>query len=157
MDPITIIAIIVGLIVAAIFSFIDDAFEKLLNPIFRLFGLQSSTGPIDITVVKKDKFIALTLANNGRGKAKMVAIQVTDEKGKKIFPIPYLHESEVGEQTGEKKAKEFRKQLLSLKIEQGTEKTIFLNPTELEGCDLNTLETIDMNGGIWQVGSAKIG
>lgn len=48
-------------------------------------------------------------------------------------------------------------QLLSPKIEQGTEKTIFLNPTELEGCDLNTLETIDMNGGIWQVGSAKIG
>ena len=40
----------------------------------------------------------------------MVAIQVTDEK-EKIFPIPYLHESEVGEQTGEKKAKEFRKQL----------------------------------------------
>ena len=70
MDPITIIAIIAGLIVAGIFSFIDDAFEKLLNPIFRLFGLQSSTGPIDITVVKKDKFIALTLANNGRGKPK---------------------------------------------------------------------------------------
>ena len=87
MDPITIIAIIVGLILAAIFSFIDDAFEKLLNPIFRLVGLQSSTGPIDITVVKKDKFIALTLANNGRGKAKMVAIQVTDEKGKKSFPF----------------------------------------------------------------------
>ena len=48
-------------------------------------------------------------------------------------------------------------QLPSLKIEQGTEKTIFLNPTELEGCDLNTLKTIDINGGIWQVGSAKIG
>ena len=48
-------------------------------------------------------------------------------------------------------------QLLSLKIEQGTEKTIFLNPTELEGSDLNTLEVIDINGGIWQVGSAKLG
>ena len=48
-------------------------------------------------------------------------------------------------------------QLPSLKIEQGTEKTIFLNPTELEGSDLNTLEIIDINGGIWQVGSAKIG
>ena len=151
MDPITIIAIAAGLILAGIFSFIDDAFEKLLNPIFRLFGLQSSTGPIHITLIKKDKFIAVTLVNNGRGKAKMVAIQVTNEKGKKIFPIPYLHESEVGEQTGETKAKEFRKQLLSLKIEQGTEKTIFLNPTELDGIDLNTLETIDINGKFWQV------
>jgi len=135
MDPITIIAIIAGLILAAIFSFIDDAFEKLLNPIFRLIGLQSSTGPIDIAVVKKDKFLAVTLVNNGKGKAKIAAIQVTDEKGKKVFPIPYLFESEIGEEMEETKAKEFRKQLLSLKIEQGTEKTIFLNPTELEGCD----------------------
>ena len=87
----------------------------------------------------------------------MAAIQVTDEKGKKVFPIPYLHANKVGEQTGEKMAKEFRKQLLSLKIEQGAEKTVFLNPTELEGSDLNTLEVIDINGGIWQVGSAKIG
>ena len=151
MDPITIIAIIVGLIVAAIFSFIDDAFEKLLNPIFRLVGLQSSTGPIHLTLIKKDKFIAVTLVNNGRGKAKMAAIQVTNEKGKKVFPIPYLHESEVGEEMGEKKAKEFQKQLLSLKIEQGTEKTIFLNPTELDGIDLSTLGVLDFNGKFWQV------
>ena len=48
-------------------------------------------------------------------------------------------------------------QLLSLEIEQGTEKTIFLNPTELEEYDLNTPEIIDINGEIWQVGSAKIG
>ena len=151
MDPITIIAIIAGLIVAGIFSFIDDAFEKLLNPIFRLVGLQSSTGPIDITVVKKDKFIALTLANNGRGKAKMAAIQVTNEKGKKVFPIPYLYESEVGEEMEEKKAKEFRKRLLSIKIEQGAEKTVFLNPTELEGNDIGTLGLLDSNGKFWQV------
>ena len=157
MDPITIIAIIAGLIVAGIFSFIDDAFEKLLNPIFRLIGLQSSTGPIHLTLIKKDKFIAVTLVNNGRGKAKMAAIQVTNEKGKKVFPIPYLHESEAGEEMGETKAEEYRKKFLSVKIEQGAEKTVFLNPTELEGCDLNTLEIIDFNGEIWQVGSTEIG
>ena len=48
-------------------------------------------------------------------------------------------------------------QLLSPKIEQGAKNTVCLNPTELEGCDLNTLEIIDINGGIWQVGSAKLG
>ena len=151
MDPITIIAIAAGLILAGIFSFIDDAFEKLLNPIFRLIGLQSSTGPIHLTLIKKDKFIAVTLVNNGRGKAKMAAIQVTNEKGKKVFPIPYLFESEIGEEMEETKAKEFRKQLLSLKIEQGTEKTIFLNPTELDGIDLSTLGVLDFNGKFWQV------
>ena len=146
MDPITVVAIIAGVIIAGIFSLIEDAFEKLLNPILRLIGLQSSSGPIDITVIKKDKFIALALKNNGKGKAKMVAIQVTDEKGKKVFPIPYLHESEVGEEMEEKKAKEFRKRLLSIKIEQGAEKTLFLNPTELEGNDLGKLGLLDSNG-----------
>ena len=48
-------------------------------------------------------------------------------------------------------------QLLSPKIEQGAKNTVCLNPTELKGCDLNTLEIIDINGGIWQVGSAKLG
>ena len=48
-------------------------------------------------------------------------------------------------------------QLLSPKIEQGAKNTLCLNPKELEGCDLNTLEIIDINGGIWQVGSAKLG
>ena len=151
MDPITVVAIIAGVIIAGIFSLIEDAFEKLLNPILRLIGLQSSSGPIDITVIKKDKFIALTLKNNGKGKAKVVAIQVTDEKGKKVFPIPYLHESEVGEEMEEKKAKEFRKRLLSIKIEQGAEKTLFLNPTELEGNDLGKLGLLDSNGKFWQV------
>ena len=151
MDPITVVAIIAGVIIAGIFSLIEDAFEKLLNPILRLIGLQSSSGPIDITVIKKDKFIALALKNNGKGKAKMVAIQVTDEKGKKVFPIPYLHESEVGEEMEEKKAKEFRKRLLSIKIEQGAEKTLFLNPTELEGNDLGKLGLLDSNGKFWQV------
>ena len=150
MDPITVVAIIAGVIIAGIFSLIEDAFEKLLNPILRLIGLQSSSGPIDITVIKKDKFIALTLKNNEKGKAKMVAIQVTDEKGKKVFPIPYLHESEVGEEMEEKKAKEFRKRLLSIKIEQGAEKTLFLNPTELEGNDLGKLGLLDSNGKCWQ-------
>ena len=105
MDTITVVAITAGLILPGIFSYTEGAFEKLLNPILRLIGLQSSSGPIDITVIKKDKFIALTLKNNGKGKAKMVAILVTDEKGKKVFPIPYLHESEVGEEMEEKKPK----------------------------------------------------
>ncbi len=48
MDPLTIIAIVAGIILAGVVSFIDDAFEKMLNPIFRLVGLKSSTGPLDI-------------------------------------------------------------------------------------------------------------
>lgn len=154
MEPITIIAIIAGLVLAGIFSFIDDAFEKMLNPIFRLLGLQSSSGPIDITLKQKNKSIELIIANNGKGKAKMAAIQVIDGNGKKSFPIPFISEDDVGGETSEKKAKEYRKLFLSLKIEQGAEKTIFLDPNELKGCDLSTLQLIDMDGKSWQVSTA---
>jgi len=154
MEPITIIAIILGLVLAGIFSFIDDAFEKMLNPIFRLFGLQSSSGPLDITLKQENKSIELIIANNGKGKAKMAAIQVTDGKGKKVFPIPFISEDDVGEEMSEKKAKEYRRLFSSLKIEQGAEKKIFLDPIELKGYDLSTLQLMDMDGKSWQVSNA---
>ena len=85
MDPITIVAIIIGLLLAAAFTFIEDAFEKMLNPVFRLFGLQSSTGPLDIIAKYNDQFIELTIINNGKGKAKLAAIQVLRDNGRKSF------------------------------------------------------------------------
>ena len=130
MDPITVIAIIVGLVLAGIFSLIDDAFEKVLNPIFRLFGLQSSSGPIDITLNQKNKSIELIIANNGKGKAKMAGIQIIDGNGKKSFPIPFISEDDVVGEMSEKKAKECRRLFYSDKIEQGAEKKIFLDPVK---------------------------
>lgn len=87
MEPITIIAIIAGLILAGIISFIDDAFEKMLNPIFRLIGLQSSSGPILLHLNHRDGIMELSLTNQGKGKAKMAAIQVVDENRKKSFRL----------------------------------------------------------------------
>jgi hypothetical protein len=150
MDPITIIAIIIGLLLAAAFTFIEDAFNKMLSPIFRLIGLQSSSGPMDITLKQKDKSIELHIANNGKGKAKMAAIQIIDRDGKKSFPIPFAFEADVGEEISEKKTKEYRKLFFSNKIEQGGELTIFLNPNELEECNLSTLGVLDIDGKFWQ-------
>lgn len=154
MDPITIIAIIIGLLLAAAFTFIEDAFDKMLNPIFRLIGLQSSSGPIDITLKQKDKNIELVIANNAKGKTKMAAIQIIDRNGKKSFPIPFMFEDDVGEEISEKKAKEYRRLFFSNKIEQGADKKIFLDPNELDGCDLSTLRLIDIDGNFWQVSVA---
>ena len=66
MDLITIIAIIIGLLLAAAFTFIEDAFDKMLNPIFRLVGLKSSTGPLDIIAKHNPQFIEVTIINNGK-------------------------------------------------------------------------------------------
>ena len=90
MEKTTVTAIIiVGLVVASTFSLIDDAFKKMLNPFFRLFELQSLSAPIDITVKQKSKSIEFSIADNGKGKAIMVAIQVIDGDAKKSFPNPF--------------------------------------------------------------------
>jgi hypothetical protein len=154
MDPIIIISIIAGLVLFALISFMDDALEKLLSPIFRLIGLQSSSGPIDVVVDQREEVIVLTISNKGKGKAKMATVQIIDGNGKKFFPIPYMEASEVSGQTGEKEAKECRKSLMSLKIEMGKERTIFLNPIELEGCNLSTLGVLDMHGKFWQASNS---
>jgi hypothetical protein len=149
MDPITIVAIIIGLLLAAAFTFIEDAFEKMLNPIFRLFGLQSSTGPLDIIAKYNDQFIELTIINNGKGKAMLAAIQVVGENGKKEFPVPYTSEIEAKEAVAEKKEKELRKYFLSEKIDQGSQKTVYLNSAKLAGFDLKSLSVLDMDGKHW--------
>ena len=94
MDPLTIIVIVAGLILAGVVTFIDDAFEKMLNPIFRLVGLKSSTGPLDIIAKNNDQFIEVTITNNGKGKAMLAAIQVLGKSGQKKYPLPCTSEIE---------------------------------------------------------------
>ena len=154
MDPITIIVIVAGLLFAGVAYYIEDAFDKMLNPIFRFIGLQSSSGPIDITLKQKDKNIELIITNNGKGKAKMAGIQVIDGNRKKSFPIPFISEDDVGGETSEKKAKEYRRLFFSNKIKQGADKKVFLDPNELDGSDLSTLRLIDVDGNFWQVSVA---
>jgi hypothetical protein len=149
MDPITIIAIIIGLLLAAAFNFIEDAFDKMLNPIFRLVGLKSSTGPLDIIAKHNDQFIELTIINNGKGKAMLAAIQVVGENGKKEFPVPCTSEIEAKEESAEKKEKELRKHFLSEKIDPGSQTKVYLNSAKLDGCDLKSLSVLDMDGEFW--------
>lgn len=151
MDPITIIAIIAGLALAGIFSLIDDAFEKMLNPIFRLVGLKSSTGPLNILAKHNDQFIELTIINNGKGKAKLAAIQVLRDNGKKEFPVPCSSESEAIEEVAEKKEKALRKHFLAEKINPGSQKKVYLNSAKLDGHDLNSLSVLDMDGTYWTI------
>jgi hypothetical protein len=146
MDPITIIAIIPGLVLAIIFSLIEDAFEKMFNPIFRLIGLKSSTGPIDIIAKHNDPFIELTIINNGKGKTKLAALQGLGGNGKKEFPVPCSSESEAIEEVAEKKEQALRKHFLSEKIHPGSEKKVCLDSAKLDGHDLNILSVLDMEG-----------
>jgi hypothetical protein len=151
MDPITIVAIIIGLLLAAAFTFIEDAFEKMLNPVFRLFGLQSSTGPLDIIAKYNAQFIELTIINNGKGKAMLAAIQVVGENGKKEFPVPYTSEIEAKEVVAEKKEKVLRKHFISEKINPGSQKKVYLDSAKLDRCDLKSLSVLDMDGKFWTV------
>ena len=151
MDPLTIIAIVAGIILAGVVSFIDDAFEKMLNPIFRLVGLKSSTGPLDIIAKNHDQFIELTITNNGKGKAMLAAIQVLGKDGQKKYPLPCTSEIEAKGEFAEKKEKELRKYFLSEKINPGSQKIVYLNSAKLDGCNLNSLSVLDMDAKHWSV------
>ena len=151
MDLLNIIGIVAGLLFAAVLIFLDDAFEKMLNPIFRLIGLKSSTGPLNIIAKHNDQFIELTIINNGKGKAKLAAIQVLRDDGKKEFPVPCSSESEAIEEVAEKKEKALRKHFLADKINPGSQKKIYLNSSKLDGHDLNSLSVLDMDGTYWTI------
>ena len=151
MDLLNIIGIVAGLLFAAVLIFLDDAFEKMLNPIFRLIGLKSSTGPLNIIAKHNDQFIELTIINNGKGKAKLAAIQVLRDDGKKEFPVPCSSESEAIEEVAEKKEKALRKHFLADKINPGSQKKVYLNSAKLDGHDLNSLSVLDMDGTYWTI------
>jgi len=148
-DPITIIAIVTGLLIAGFLIFIENALEKILNPILGLIGLNSSTGPLELKIRKREQSFELVIENKGNTKARLAAIQVIDGEGKKSFPLPYPTEDESTHNTSEKRMKELRIQFSSEKINQGDRKSVYLNPTELAGCSLDCVNVLDIHGKYW--------
>ena len=149
MDPITIIAIVAGLLIAGFLIFIENALEKILNPILGLIGLNSSTGPLELKIRKREQSFELVIENKGNTKARLAAIQVIDGEGKKSFPLPYPTEDESTHNASEKRMKELRIQFSSEKINQGDRKSVYLNPTELAGCSLDCVNVLDIHGKYW--------
>ena len=149
MDPITIIAIVAGLLIAGFLIFIENALEKILNPILGLIGLNSSTGPLELKIRKREQCFELVIENKGNTKARLAAIQVIDGEGKKSFPLPYPTEDESTQNASEKRMKELRIQFSSEKINQGDRKSVYLNPTGLAGCSLDSVNVLDIHGKYW--------
>jgi hypothetical protein len=149
MDPITIIAILTGLLIAGFLIFIENAFEKILNPILSLIGLNSSTGPLEVKISKRDQCLELAIENKRNTKARLAAIEVIDGEGKKSFPLPYPTEDESAQNANEKRVKEPRIQFSSEMINQGDRKYVYLNPNEFAGCSLESVSVLDIHGKYW--------
>ncbi len=149
MDPITIIAIVASLLIAGFLILIENAFEKILNPILGLIRLNSSTDPLELKIRKREQCLELVIENKGNTKARLAVIQVIDSKGKKSFPLPYPAEGEVTQNTSEKREKELRIQFSSEKINQGDRKSVYLDPTGLAGCSLDSVNALDIHGKYW--------
>lgn len=116
MDPITIIAIVTGLLIAGFLIFIENTFEKTLNPILSLIGLNSSTGPIEVKIRKRDQCLELAIENKGNTKARLAAIEVIDGKGKKSFPLPFSNKENAIQGMGEKSEKKFEKHCYPIRL-----------------------------------------
>mgnify|MGYP003388327232 FL=1 len=59
MDPITIIAIVASLLIAGFLILIENAFEKILNPILGPIRLNSSTDPLELKIRKREQCLEL--------------------------------------------------------------------------------------------------
>ncbi|MDC0369315.1 hypothetical protein OAN13_06425 [Opitutales bacterium] len=151
MDPLTIIAIIIGLLFAGFLFFVEEAFEKILNPLFRLVGLNSSCGPLEIRAEKKDESIILVIKNLGKSHASLASIQGRNANGKTIYPIPYSTLDESIQDLGEKKTSDLCKKFIKEKLATQCSKTIYLKQSELVDCSLDSLELLDALGGKWPV------
>jgi|OM-RGC.v1.029081755 uncharacterized membrane protein len=54
MESFTIIAGIIGVLLACFLIFVEEAFEEMLNPVLSLFGLGAHCGSLRITIKQED-------------------------------------------------------------------------------------------------------
>ena len=150
-DPSTIILILLGAVVAGVLIFFDNAMDRILNPILRLVGLNSSMGPLACSASRMEGSLAVTIENQGPTQASIVSVVAIDPHGKKFYPVPFPSEQAAGSDPIERNEPELRKQLLSTKIQPGESQTVHLCHQELEGCDPGSLQVMDTHGKSWPV------
>ena len=85
LDPLTIIAIVLGLGIVTVLMFFDEALDRLLNPVLSVFGLGTSIGPLSVSLVRDDSFLEMTILNNGKTKAVIAGLEIRDSQGKRFF------------------------------------------------------------------------
>ena len=151
MDVVTIIAIIIGLLFAGLLFFFEEAFEKMLNPLFRLVGLNSSCGPLEIRAKKNESSIELVIQNLGKSNAHFVAVQVKNTQGMTLYPVPFSSLEESIQELRENKITDLRKKFVKEKLAPNSSKTIHLKQSELVDCSLDSLELLDVHGKHWPV------
>ena len=78
---ITVVAGAVGLAVALLLHFIDDAGEKLMGWFFRLVGLQSKRGPLTAEAVVDGERTVLRLVNQGKYTLRLLTVEGRDRRG----------------------------------------------------------------------------
>ena len=93
--------------------------------------------------------------NNGNTKTGIAAISVADSQGKTLYPIPFSSEGEAAGGTFEAIEKDIRSQLIAHKINPGTSKTVYLSQQEVESCNLDSLQVIDIHGKSWPVSHSE--
>jgi len=148
MDLITIIIVALGIGLALVYTLVDDAFEKLVDWLFRVLGLRSGTGPLAIKVTTESDRIVLALENQGKHKIMLTCVEGCDGNMKRIFPMPYLNGDDINDPSIEEMA---RKKFFKISISQGQFISLILNKSELVSLDCQTLAILDTEGKTWPV------
>jgi len=148
------ITIALFLLIAGAFIFADQAFERLLRPMFRRVGLSTSAGPLVCRGALRGEGFELEIDNQGKAKVSIAAVSITGAQGETVYPVPFVTEQDAAARGAEKSEGELRRRLAADKIGPGESRTIYLSPQELEGCDLESLRVMDAHGGSWPAPSS---
>ncbi|VGO18958.1 hypothetical protein [Pontiella sulfatireligans] len=148
MNVITVIIVVFGIALFILFILIEDAFDKLVDWLFSLVGLQSGNGPLLTKASMEGETIVLSLENQGKHRFKLVGIEGRDGNQKRCFPTPYLDINDVHNPQAEKRV---RKQFAKFTLGSGESKKVILNKAELITMNCQALTVLDTKGRAWPV------
>ena len=155
MDTLTIGGVIVGIIVGLLFAgflfFVDDAFEKLIDRLLSLVGLRSHCGPLHVTAKEGNESIEISIQNEGSSPAKFATIQAKDTSGNPVYLVPYLHDNQWKDSSGEKAQNQLRKDFVKEKLSPGASLSVYVNKAELGEITVNDLSLMDVHGKVWPI------
>ena len=119
-----------------------------LDRLFRLLGLQSGEGPLDVRAAADGARVVLTVQNRGKHRMRLAAVEGRDASQRRVFPTPWLDEREIG--TATTKAQRI-KQFARVVLGPGESRTILLDRDELIDMNCRTLAILDRDGRSWPV------
>lgn len=147
MDTATIIACLIGALLAAVHMAVEGGIGKLIDWTFAAVGLQSGKGPLIATAKWREDQLEVSLENLGRHKMLLAGIQGIDGYNRQVFPTPRLEPDATRVIARDDACRDFAK----LELTTGRVVMVFFERSEVLDLDCRSLSIIDRSARLWPV------